>query len=538
MEVIDAIASADVKLVEELVAGPKAIHKINDTFTNGKTPLLCAIENKQPQMASLLIKVGANVNKTCHKMYPNPWFNEECKYKDVNLLQTAIDLKHPEMVYMLLSKGAKLSKEGIGMHELLHRAIKWNSPELVYWIVTFMQDDDMCIVKKCFDLNPHLLTAVYDNNLHMGKLLIDLGANPNHPHNNMLPLVVAANNGNIRMCVTLLNVGAQVNIQSSCILGHANTPLGMAICAGMQSAVQRLILLKADVNASIDGYMTGVGTTLQPGSTMLHLAVHKKQKSVLEILLAAGADICGVNKAGDTVLHTICSDPSGNAQSVVILKYLLNYSKQYSKLLVNKQNDFGMTALMIAVQHRNVDAVTHLLVYKADVHVKNSKKENALYIAVEKSCEDIVFLLLQAGSHVNSVNAGKNLILLSVCNGDMPLTETLLEHRANLRAVDRNNHTALHLAVLSKSEDMVQLCLSYKLCINQRSYTGDTALMLAARQNTETICETLLNNGARMNFYDRKLKETALSLSVYFGYEQNSRILIMHGANVNIPDKR
>ena len=171
-------------------------------------------------------------------------------------------------------------------------------------------------------------------------------------------------------------------------------------------------------------------------------------------------------------------------------------------------------------------------------------------MAVENSCEDIADLLLKAGSNVKQVCAGKSLVLMSVSNGDIPLTEILLEHGASIRdttmkshistrisyTTTRMGHTALHLAVQSKSNDMVQFCLNHKVPINQRLCTGETALMLAAQQNMHSICELLLNNGARMN--DSNQKDTPLWLSIYFGCEQSSRILIMHGADVNIAGKR
>ena len=37
---------------------------------------------------------------------------------------------------------------------------------------------------------------------------------------------------------------------------------------------------------------------------------------------------------------------------------------------------------------------------------------------------------------------------------------------------------------------------------------------------------------------DRNQEETALSQSVYFGHEENARLLIREGADVNLCDKR
>ena len=48
----------------------------------------------------------------------------------------------------------------------------------------------------------------------------------------------------------------------------------------------------------------------------------------------------------------------------------------------------------------------------------------------------------------------------------------------------------------------------------------------------------LVKRGANLNMKDRNQEETALSQSVYFGHEENARLLIREGADVNLCDKR
>ena len=51
------------------------------------------------------------------------------------------------------------------------------------------------------------------------------------------------------------------------------------------------------------------------------------------------------------------------------------------------------------------------------------------------------------------------------------------------------------------------------------------------------VCELLVSHGADMNSRDR-YRETPLLASVYFGCEMNARILIQHGAALDLVDDK
>ena len=52
------------------------------------------------------------------------------------------------------------------------------------------------------------------------------------------------------------------------------------------------------------------------------------------------------------------------------------------------------------------------------------------------------------------------------------------------------------------------------------------------------MVQILTDHGALLNCRDYNQKETALSLAVYFGCEDNACYLIRHGADMTITDKR
>ena len=542
MEILDAIDAGDCTLVRDLLCGVSC--NTNKPFSNGFTPLLYAIETKQVEVAKMLIESGAKVDQICHKkIFTNQWCHPpKYEIEDIYPLQAAVDMKHPDMVLLLYSHGANITQCKVGIHGLVHRAIRWGCTELVSQIVKDAKEEEMFLVRTRFDFSDHFQTAVLEHDIKMVNVLIELGGNINQPHHDMVPVVLAANNGDMRMCLALLNAGAHINKSVGTTLGQVNTPLGMAINGGLDQAVKRLILLGGDVNGTIDWTMGGSSHALLPGSSMLHMAVFKRRIGTTEMLLASGANLNATDSHGNTILHVISNDPNHSFEALAMLKFILGYTStgkvQEDRIKVNAKNNEGYTALMFAVLHRNLDAVEKLLVYGSDFNLKNAKKQNILYFAIQKGSDMIVDLLVQAGSDINAKSCGLLPIHHSVSNGDLTLTEMLMAAGANIHEVDSKKQTCVHFAVQSKCEELVEFCLEKGLDVNAQSKTGDTPLMLAARSDSSVICEQLLLNGATMNCRDRNQNETALSLSVYFGFEENSRILIMHGADVNIPDKR
>ncbi|TKJ18713.1 MAG: hypothetical protein CEE42_16245 [Promethearchaeota archaeon Loki_b31] len=163
----------------------------------------------------------------------------------------------------------------------------------------------------------------------MVKVLLDLGANPNREQNGMVPVVLAANQKDIRICLALMNAGCSLNRSGMQTLGTSQTPLGMAIAAGMDDAVTTLLFLGSDVNAKTDW---SVGSShrnkaffLRPGSSMLHFSVYKRNVGIAKKLIECGADINSVDSEYYTALHLACEDESGQ---IHMARFLLSAAKK------------------------------------------------------------------------------------------------------------------------------------------------------------------------------------------------------------------
>ncbi len=103
-------------------------------------------------------------------------------------------------------------------------------------------------------MDRHLLDAVKRGDVKIVNCLVALGADVNIGHKLTLPLVVAADRRNIRMCMSLMNHGAFIDriiadTSSPCI-GHS--PLSLAVCSGLTNAVSQLLMLGASANVATD----------------------------------------------------------------------------------------------------------------------------------------------------------------------------------------------------------------------------------------------------------------------------------------------
>lgn len=63
---------------------------------------------------------------------------------------------------------------------------------------------------------------------------------------------------------------------------------------------------------------------------------------------------------------------------------------------------------------------------------------------------------------------------------------------------DENGNTALLIAVKNNQPTMIELLLKYKSDVNIENNSGETPLIISIKNNTPSICRLLLDNGAKI----------------------------------------
>lgn len=124
-----------------------------------------------------------------------------------------------------------------------------------------------------------------------------------------------------------------------------------------------------------------------------------------------------------------------------------------------------------------------------------------------------------------------------VVSGDTESARLFLDAGYSPGLRDTRGVPALSLAVRSQYPDMVRLLLDSGAAVNDVSADrGYSPLMDAAQKGDEVMCRLLLEHGADVNLASKD-GQTALILCAGRGDDHIAAILYAHGANPSVPDK-
>ena len=294
-------------------------------------------------------------------------------------------------------------------------------------VTHFLQDRRNDIKTKKLDQLGSLCVAVDNDNLVIVDGLLGIGCNPNVTYSNNKPaLFVALVNGNMSIVSSLLNHGAKVE-----------KTLFFAIQNELSNFVKKILELQVDINK--------LKSERYSRHTPLHLAI----------------DICNLE----------------------IVKLLLKHNANPNRL-----NDKGDTPLYLAVSKGHIEIVKELLNNGAEVD-KRSLGVTPFSNAIITNPFNIPKILLEYGADVDAIIdspwfEGRTSLQIASYVGRLKNVEFLLEHNANINAVDSIKCTPLHLATLANKTKVVNLLLSSGgNDLNIRNEEGNTALESAIAKN-------------------------------------------------------
>ncbi|KAL1791829.1 hypothetical protein ACET3X_009580 [Alternaria dauci] len=329
----------------------------------------------------------------------------------------------------------------------------------------------------------------------------------------------------------------------------------------------------------------------EDGSTMMHVAVHYKQKSLVDQLRRAGADIDAKDNDGNTpfliacrgdvelvnFLATRCADVTAidnhghGALHVAaaygktdVIEFLLdlNVADEQPLMDLNLCDFAGHTPLIAAILAGHEDAALYLLERGASTSsLTRDKGRSALHYAAEMGMQHVVEKISAQGwSHIIDVQDKKGYTPLALaCMAPSPTVVSVLlspsvihpandhsPHRpsANVNIANRiTGDSALHIALkrplhMSRMDDRYShpaLDLLNDECVDvtARDANGRTPLHLAAEFHSVCATKLLLSKGASPHCKDGKGR-TPLCLC---SNPNIAQVLIDHGANVNHGDE-
>jgi len=252
-------------------------------------------------------------------------------------------------------------------------------------------------------INTRLFLAIARDDLNevveavaMGALI---NANDRFGHS---PLHYAAYRGNAYIVDYLLRNGGDPNTRGN----HLSTPLHSAAWGKNQEVVELLLEDGAEVDAQTDEQETPVMTATLRG-----------QLETVETLLALSADVHAVDAYGSNLMDL--AGASGNVKIVELLKglgvkssyplHLAAGTGDYDQIrsllkagrLINEQDSFGATPLLVATVAGREDVVDYLLERSADPTIEAMNGYTLLHGAAFSGKKSLVRKMLAFGLDLN-----------------------------------------------------------------------------------------------------------------------------------------
>uniref|UniRef100_A0A2C9K5W1 Uncharacterized protein n=1 Tax=Biomphalaria glabrata TaxID=6526 RepID=A0A2C9K5W1_BIOGL len=311
-----------------------------------------------------------------------------------------------------------------------------------------------------------------------------------------------------RYLSTLLKYGLNTQIQNS----SGDTALHIASSLGRAGAVKLLLNHGADCNVRN-----------RSGRTPLCLASMNGHNDIIHIFLTKAVDVNQVDKLDKTLLM-LAAENGHRDTCQLLLK---------NKALVNYCGRNG-SALLCAVQAKQIKTVEILLKHHADVNQTTGRNDTALNIAITSGCHAICLLLLSMpGIDINKANnSGTTPLMVAAMKGDETMLEKLLKLKADANIVDKDQNNALMLVCANSRTLSVKRLLPISQNLNEVNSNGQSAIILASEAGSKDIVNVLIKASADVHAVDRK-GNSSLIVAASRGHCDVAKLLIKNKVNVN-----
>lgn len=166
--------------------------------------------------------------------------------------------------------------------------------------------------------------------------------------------------------------------------------------------------------------------------------------------------------------------------------------------------------LYLAVQRGDLDQLERHIYWGTDIDAVLANGQYPLHVATEKGRIIEVKTLLKHGASIDRLTRdGDSAIDLAILSGRIEIAEILLAHGAELAP----SKLMLKAATAGFTDrDSIRFLLERGADLTQRDANGDTALLIAIRQENHRLATHLVNAGADVNVTARD-GTTALELA-------------------------
>ena len=331
---------------------------------------------------------------------------------------------------------------------------------------------------------PALHWRVHMDDVAEAKRLLKAGADPNGlTERGITPLTLAIANGNAEMVALLLKAGADAKHSEP----SGETHLMMASQVGVLAIVEDLLKHGAPVDVRDPNY----------GQTALMFAARAGHADVVSALLAHHANPNAATDVGEIPPFIKPNSVPGFGFGVGILRGGVPAGRGRREPIPG-----GMTPLLYAARHNQLEVAKRLIAAGADVNAKEANGIWPLLMAISNDNMAVAHYLLEHGSNVNG----------SDWYGRSPLWEAvnvrnLYVHNATFKnGIDRAPVLELIRSLIDAGADVNartketppfrHFLLEITGSLEWVDFTGQTPFLTAALAGDVTVMKLLLAHGA------------------------------------------
>uniref|UniRef100_A0A6B2EBK2 Ankyrin n=1 Tax=Phlebotomus kandelakii TaxID=1109342 RepID=A0A6B2EBK2_9DIPT len=381
---------------------------------------------------------------------------------------------------------------------------------------------------KYSDSGNNLLQTLIANEMEEAAIFLTEFANLNHINTARLTaLHMACEKSMTRLVKQLLEQGADPNIQTN----DLRTTLHCAVVANNLSVVEAFVKHQDEVKLA--GGKPDFNIKDANGDSPLSLALSLAHKDLVPLLINGGADVNDRNGQDLTLLHqAILKEDDKTAI------FLLGQGADMNALTGEQESP-----LQLAI-HCNLPTVVDALCTRGvSLSAPDSKCESPLWIALESDKVDIAEVLVRHGVDTDCWSSGPEgclqtllhraidenkegaaiFLIKSRCDVDSPrqpgldgqggeeardkasplhlcclwglvnVLQTLIDHGANINAVDCNNKTPLHVAIENQQDEMIGILLCHpSIDLRLRDKAGNTPFAAALTGRNHKAAQNIL----------------------------------------------
>lgn len=339
-----ALASAPSEVIKHFITNETTLNILEQTYSDGKTVLHFAVENRDLNTVKMLVNLGANINKTNNQ--------------EMTPFHIAAYLGDMDIVSFFVENGADVKQHG-------STAIFYATCTGSRSVVKYLLNNGAVIT------NPHatkaLLGAACGGYLDIVRMLIENGKVDINCMTPQLktPLFQAVNNNRLQTAQYLIKNGASLHIEGGCILHVAIEKKNLEM-------IELLLSHRADLLSVRMGKYQ---------ESALDIAVQGNQLPIVAQLVKHGANLNAHAKYNTVLIAAVQNHMGENHASSNFLPMIIFLLEKGADVNAVDISANKQSALHVAVLKNNFKLVKLLVKYGADIHLYDAHGDSPFSLA-------------------------------------------------------------------------------------------------------------------------------------------------------------